>query len=223
MFEQLKNIDKAFQHVKKLSIVVTLASLATCCFAIAKSYQMVTRAESRIYLIAGGKALEAFSAGRKENIPVEAKDHIKMFHYYFFSLDPDEKVIEAHLTSALYLADGSARSKYEDLKEKRFYAGIISANISQQLKMDSIVFNMDVYPYRFRYYGTEKIIRPTVIVTRSLITEGEMRSVARSDHNPHGFLIERWRVLENRDLKTSARSSRDIMTAEQGVSTASAE
>jgi conjugative transposon TraK protein len=208
MFEQLSNIDKAFQHVKRLSIIVTLASLATCCFAVAKSYRMVRKAEARIYLIAGGKALEAFAADRKENIPVEARDHVKMFHHYFFSLDPDEKVIQAHLTAALYLADGSARSKYEDLKEKRFYAGIISGNISQEVAMDSMVFNMDQYPYRFRYYGTEKIIRPTVVVIRSLITEGVLRSVARSDHNPHGFLIEGWRVLENRDLKTYARGGR---------------
>ena len=37
------------------------------------------------------------------------------------------------------------------------------------------------------------------------ITEGFLRNVARSDNNPHGFLIERWRVLENKDLKTLNR------------------
>lgn len=206
MFQQLKNIDKAFKHVKLLTIVVVLASMAICGYAIAKSYQMVTRAEQRIYLLANGKAIEAFSAERKDNIPVEAKDHVKMFHHYFFSLDPDEKVIHDHIVRALNLADGSAKSKYDDLKEDRYYAGIISGNISQKVVMDSMAFSMDTYPYYFKYYGKEKIIRPTVVVTRSLITEGFLRSVSRSDNNPHGFLIERWRVLENKDLKTSQRS-----------------
>lgn len=206
MFQQLKNIDKAFKHVKLLTIIVVMASLATCGYAIAKSYQMVRRAEQRIYLLANGKAIEAFSAERKDNIPVEARDHIKMFHHYFFTLDPDQQVIHDHIAQALNLADGSAKSKYDDLKEDRYYAGIISGNISQQVTLDSIRFNMNDYPYYFRYYGKEKIIRPTVVVTRSLITEGFLRSVSRSDNNPHGFLIERWRVLENKDLNSSKRS-----------------
>jgi len=31
-----------------------------------------------------------------------------MFHYYFFTLDPDDKVIESNLKQALYLADRAA-------------------------------------------------------------------------------------------------------------------
>ena len=205
MFEQFKNIDRAFKHVKRLTIVVVLASFLTCGYVVYKSYRMVGAAQQRIYLLSGGKALEAFSAGKKDNIPVEARDHIKMFHYYFFTLDPDQQVIHDHMAMALDLADRSAKSKYDDLIEDRYYSGIISGNISQEVRMDSIVFTMDSYPYYFRYYGREKIIRPSVVVTRSLVTEGFLRSVSRSDHNPHGFLIERWRVLENKDLKTTRR------------------
>ncbi|MDP3180258.1 MAG: conjugative transposon protein TraK, partial [Bacteroidota bacterium] len=40
---------------------------------------------------------------------------------------------------------------------------------------------------------------------RSLITEGALRNVSRSDNNPHGFLIERWNTIENRDIKTENR------------------
>lgn len=208
MFEQLRNIDKAFKHIRLFSFVVILASLCTCCYVVAESYQMVRRAERRIYLLANGKAIEAFSAERKDNIPVEARDHLKMFHHFFFSLDPDDKVIDENISRALYLADGSAKSKYEDLKEDRYYAGIISGNISQEVVMDSIEFNMDRYPYYFKYYGKQRIIRPSVVVIRSLITEGFLRSVARSDNNPHGFLVERWRVLENKDLRKKARPTK---------------
>ena len=207
MFEQLKNIDRAFKQIKLLTIIVIVASLATCCYVVGRSYQMVSRAEQRIYLLVNGKTMEAFSAGRKDNIPVEARDHIKMFHQYFFTLDPDEKVIYDHISRGLNLADQSAKSKYDDLKENRYYAGVISGNISQKVQMDSIYLNMDSYPYYFKYYGREQIVRPTIVVTRSLITEGFLRSVARSDNNPHGFLIERWRVLENKDLKTVQRDA----------------
>jgi len=40
---------------------------------------------------------------------------------------------------------------------------------------------------------------------RSLITEGYLRNTLRSDNNPHGFLIEQWRTLENKDISIRNR------------------
>jgi len=53
--------------------------------------------------------------------------------------------------------------------------------------------------------GYAKIIRSTSIVTRDLLTEGWLRNINRSDNNPHGFLIERWNILENKDNKVEKR------------------
>lgn len=205
MFQQFRNIETAFRHVKLFTIVVIASCALTVCYAVFKSYQMVSQAQERIYLLANGKALQALAAERKDNIEVEARDHIKMFHYYFFSLDPDDKVIDNNLKQALYLADVTAEKQYEDLKENGYYAAVIAGNISQQITLDSIQIDLRNYPYYFKYYGTEKLIRPTAIVTRNLITEGYLRNVARSDNNAHGFLIERWRILENNDLDLQKR------------------
>lgn len=205
MFRQFKNIDTAFRHVRLFSFILIGACMLTCCFTVYESYKMVTKAQQRIYLLANGRAIEAFSADRKDNVPVEARDHIKMFHHYFFTLDPDDKVIESNIGQALYLADVTAKQQYDDLKESGFYSGLISGNVSQEITMDSIRLNMQGYPYYFRYYGLQKMIRPTAVVTRSLVTEGYLRNVSRSDNNAHGFLIERWRILENRDLDMQKR------------------
>lgn len=200
MFSHFKNIETAFRHVRLFSLILILASMVICCYTIMESYRMVTAAQQRIYLLAGGKALEALSSERKDNLPVEARDHVKMFHYYFFSLDPDEKVIDTHIRQALYLSDASAKKMYDDLKENGFYSSIISGNVTQQILSDSIQISTDVYPYYFRYYGTQQIVRPTAILKRSLVTDGYLRNVSRSDNNAHGFLIEKWRILENKDL-----------------------
>lgn len=205
MFRQLQNIDSAFKHVRLFSFVLIAACMAICCYTVFESYKMVTTAQQRIYLLANGKAIEALAADRKDNIPVEARDHISMFHHYFFSLDPDDKVIEANINRALYLADGSAKKQYDDLKEGGYYSGIISGNVSQEISVDSIALNMDTYPYYFKYYGVQKMIRPTAIVSRSMIAEGYLRNVSRSDNNSHGFLIERWRILDNKDLEVQKR------------------
>jgi len=205
MFRQAKNIDTAFKYTRAFSVVMIIACACITGYALHVSAKTIRASQATIFILANGKALEAYAAERKDNIPVEARDHVKMFHHYFFSLDPDDKVIQANITKALYLADASAKQQYDDLKENSYYSNIISGNISQEISIDSIDINTNQYPFYFHCQAKEKITRPTTIVTRSLITEGWLRNVARSDNNPHGFLIEKWRTLENKDVKTEQR------------------
>ena len=201
----MKNIDSAFRYIRMVSLAFLLGCTCVSLFIANRSYQLASLSQQRIFILANGKALEAYSADRKDNIPVEAKDHVKMFHHFFFTLDPDEKVIQSNINKALYLADGSAKQQYDNLKENGYYSNVVSGNISQEIQMDSVSVNTDVYPIYFRYKGLQRIIRPTTVVTRSLVTEGYLRNVSRSDNNAHGFLIEKWRTLENKDIMTQTR------------------
>jgi conjugative transposon TraK protein len=205
MFKQMKNIDSAFRHVRTFTIIIVIGSIILCGFTLYKSYLLVSNMQSKVYILANGKALEAYASDRKDNITVEAKDHVKSFHHFFFTLDPDEKVIQTNITKALYLADASAKRAYDNLKENGYYSNIISGNISQKVSIDSVEVNINQYPYYFRCYATQNIIRTTSIVLRSLLTEGFLRNVSRSDNNSHGFLIERWNTIDNRDIKTENR------------------
>ena len=205
MFQKARNIDSAFRQVRLFTILVVICCALICCYVIYNSYRATMAMKSRIYILADGKALEAFAGDRKQNIPVEARDHVKMFHHYFFSLDPDDKVIKSNISQALYLADASAKREYESLQENNFYTNLISGNVSQQITVDSVALNMEHYPFYFKCFATEKITRLTTITTRNLITEGYLRNVARSDNNSHGFLIERWNIIQNNDVKTENR------------------
>ena len=205
IFPRTHNAESTFRHIRSFSIIWLLSCLGISIFIVYQSFRAVELAQKRIYVLSSGKVLEALAGDRKDNLPVEARDHIRSFHQYFFSLDPDEKVITANINHALYLADASAVHLYESLKENGYYTGIISGNISQQIAIDSISLDMTSYPYYFRCFAVQKIIRPTSLVTRSLITEGWLRNTSRSDNNPHGFLIERWNTLENKDLKVETR------------------
>jgi len=205
MFPKSTGIERSFQYIRLITVIMAVSCLLFNGFVIIVSGRAVARAQEKIYVLAAGKALEAVAADRKENIPAEARDHVRSFHQYFFSLDPDEKVIRSNLARALYLADASALRVSDNLKENGYYSGIVAGNISQEIAVDSISLNMDSYPFYFRCYATERIIRPTTIVTRNLVTEGWLRNTARSDNNPHGFLIERWSILDNRDLKSESR------------------
>ena len=205
MFQKTKNIDSAFRHIKAFSLILVAGCFLLSGFVLYKSYELSARVQDKIYILAGDQAMEAFASKRKDNVLVEAKSHISLFHIYFFTLDPDDKVIEKNISKALYMADASAKKQYNNLKETGYYANIIAGNISQQISVDSITVDIKAEPYFFHCYSTERIIRPNSIVTRNLITQGYLRNVSRSDHNPHGFLIERWETLENKDIKTENR------------------
>jgi hypothetical protein len=42
---------------------------------------------------------------------------------------------------------------------------------------------------------------------RSLITEGYLKDIPRSENNPHGLLITGWKTLENKDLENVQKNS----------------
>lgn len=205
MFRKMKNIDTAFRQVRSFTILVILACTLITGFAIYKCVSLVDRMQERIYILVNGKLLEAVAGNRTDNIAVQARDHVKTFHSLFFTLDPDDKSIQANISKALYLAGGSAKRVYDDLKETGYYSALISGNVNQTISVDSVSVNVNDYPHRFRFYGIQQIIRPTSITQRSIITEGYLRNVGKSDNNPHGFLIEKWSIKENNDLKTEAR------------------
>jgi conjugative transposon TraK protein len=201
MFKKMRNIETAFQHVRGFTIILTIGYFITIGYIEYQSKALVSTIQSRLYILYNGKVLEAVATDRKDNVGVEARDHVKTFHQLFFTLAPDDKVIQANLTKALYLADESAKKAYDNLSENGYYANIIAGNISQQIQVDSVTVDLHSYPYHFRCYSIQSIIRTTSTVTRSLVTEGELRNVSRSDYNPHGFLIQRWNTIKNKDLK----------------------
>jgi conjugative transposon TraK protein len=201
MFKKPRDIESSFRAIRGICLVTIAGCLLFAAFTTWQSRSLVSRIQSKIYILFNGKVLEAVAADRKDNVAVEAKDHVRTFHQLFFTLTPDDKAIKSGVTQALYLADESAKKEYDNLSESGYYANIIAGNISQQIRVDSVQLDLDHNPYVFRCYATQHMVRTTSTVTRSLITTGELRSVPRSENNPHGFLIQRWTTLENKDLK----------------------
>jgi conjugative transposon TraK protein len=205
MFQHFKNIDTAFKHIKLFSYLFIIANVATMSFCIYKSFDMVNQAQNRVHILYNGKVLEAIASDRKTNLPVELRDHIKTFHEDFFTLVPDDKQIDATITKALYLADGSAKTAYDNLKEAGYFNNLISGNINQQVQVDSIRLDLNDYPYGFTCYATEKLIRATSTVTRKLVTQGKVSDLkSETDNNPHGFLIQGWEILQNNDVQVKS-------------------
>lgn len=206
MFTKLKNIDTAFRQLRSVVMLVVTASFILLAVGFILGYRLLSQGQERIYVLAAGQALEAFASTSRDNIPVEARSHVGNFHRYFFTLDPDESAIKRNLEKALYLADNSAKRTYDDLLETGFYSSVISGNVNQTIEVDSIQLDLQAFPIHFRCYAHQQVVRPKSTTQRQLITEGLLRQVSRTENNPHGFLIERWKIVLHRDLSTQARN-----------------
>ena len=147
----------------------------------------------------------ALSQDLSQNRPVEAREHVRRFHELFFTLSPDKAAIEGNIRRALYLCDESAFRYYKDWEEKGYYNRIISANINQTVRVDSVACDFERYPYIVTTYARQSLVRSSNITERSLVTRCRLLNSVRSDNNPHGFTMEQFTILENRDLRTIER------------------
>ena len=99
----------------------------------------------------------------------------------------------------------SAFRYYKDWEEKGYYNRIISANINQTVRVDSVACDFERYPYIVTTYARQSLVRSSNITERSLVTRCRLLNSVRSDNNPHGFTMEQFTILENRDLRTMER------------------
>jgi conjugative transposon TraK protein len=205
-FKSLKNIETSFRQIRFFGIVFVCLCAGIVIYSLFSAYSFAELQRQKIYVLDGGKSLMlALSQDLSQNRPVEAREHIKRFHELFFTLSPDKNAIESNIKRALFLVDKSAFGYYRDLTEKGYYNRIISGNINQNLQIDSVACNFDTYPYKAVTYARQLIIRESNITERSLVTRCNLINSVRSDNNPHGFTMESFEIVENRDLRVIDR------------------
>ena len=205
-FKSLNNIESSFRQIRLFGIVFVCMCCAVMCYSVWKAYGFAELQREKIYVLDQGKSLMlALSQDLSQNRPVEAREHTRRFHELFFSMAPDQAAIESNIGRALFLSDKSAYGYYKDWNEKGYYNRIIAANITQTVAVDSVRCDFERYPYHIVTYARQMIIRESNVTERSLITECDLQNTVRSDNNPQGFMIERFRILENKDLRTIER------------------
>ncbi|WP_037316040.1 conjugative transposon protein TraK [Salegentibacter sp. Hel_I_6] len=205
-FKTLRNIENSFRQIRLYATAFAILCTSVTGVAIWKSYRFAEEQRQKVYVLDQGKSLMlALSQDASINRPVEAREHVRRFHELFFTLAPDKNAIESNIKRAFNLADKSAFDHYKDLSEKGYYNRIISGNVQQRIEVDSVVCNFEAYPYTVRTYAKQFIIRSSNLTKRNLVTSCYLLNSVRSDNNPQGFTIEKFIVLENKDIESIAR------------------
>ena len=205
-FKTLRNIENSFKQIRLYALVFASLCITVAGYALWQSYKFAEEQRQKVYVLDNGKSLMlALSQDASINRPVEAREHVRRFHELFFTLAPDKYAIESNMKRAFNLADKSAFDYYKDLSEKGYYSRIISGNVQQRTEVDSIICNFDMYPYTVKTYAKQFIIRSSNVTKRNLVTSCLLVNSVRSDNNPQGFNIEKFSVLENRDIEIIER------------------
>jgi conjugative transposon TraK protein len=199
----IQNIESKIRLATVLSLGSLLSSIIICGFVSAYAYQQVANARQSIYILDNDIPILAKQTNMQMNRPAEYKAAVDLFHSLFFNLTPDDKHIEYQMKRAMYFVDETGVGQYNNLKEKGYFNSILSSSSVLSIQTDSIILDQN----RFRYYGKQKIDRRSATITRSIITEGELIDIPRSENNSHGVLITNWKTIENKDLSNVSKNT----------------
>lgn len=205
-FESLKNLDSSFRQVRKIALWSIAGSvMCTCaaCYTVCRFSSLMGR---RVYIL---DRAQTFCATRTDltaqDRMTEARNHVRRFHELFFTLSPDPRAIRSGVEKALYLADSSARELYGTLCEKGYYSSLVAASAFQYVEIDSMRVVSSSVPYEVTVHARQTIVRKSQVTHRTLRTSCLLRPAQRTENNPHGFYIEKFRITDNSDLSTERR------------------
>lgn len=197
--------DTAFKKTKLMMYVFggVCALIALGSLIFAASY--VSKHSNNVYVLDRGDAYSATVAAQNVERDLEAESHVERFHELMFNLSPSSEAIKRNLDRALVMSDKSAYTYYNDNAESGFYERLVSANITQQISIDSTKIDMEHYPYNAQVYATVYIIRESNITSYDFESSCQLVEVGRSKSNPHGFMIEKFKVLKNQKREQRRR------------------
>ena len=205
LIKYFDNIETSFRKMKVITITSVIACVTVCICSFAIAGWTIIETGNQVFVIDKGSAVMAQRTEEDANRDLEATDHVTRFHELMFNLSPNAESIKRNIDKALVMSDKSAYDYWSDLSERGFYQRLVSANVSQEIVIDSVKLDMNTYPYEARTYGRLFMLRESNITAYQLETTCRLVDVERSPGNPHGMMIEKFRVTRNENLGTRNR------------------
>ena len=205
IIKYFETIETSFRKMRLITVASIASGVAVALGAVYIAGRQMVSNNDNIYVIDRGSAVMAARSGEDAYRDLEVRDHIERFHELMFNLSPNSESIRRNLDRALTMSDRSAYEYWSDLSERGFYSRIVSANISQEIVIDSVTVNMSSYPYQAKTYAKVFMLRESNITAYDFESSCRLVDVQRSQSNPHGLMIEKFRVSRNENLGTRYR------------------
>ena len=206
LIKYFDNIDSSFRKMKFLTIASLICAGCVCVLSVGIAAWSSEHARESVYVIEKGSAVMARRSHEDANRDMEAAVHVSRFHELMFNLSPSSESIKRNVDRALLMSDRSAYDYWMDLSERGFYQRLVSANVSQEIVVDSVKVDMQSYPYGAITYGKLFLLRESNITSYQFESTCRLVEVERSPSNPHGMMIEKFLVTRNDNLGTRKRN-----------------
>lgn len=200
------SITESFSKLKFVTIACVVCTFLTAVVCVYYTMNEVHALGRTVYVLNNGQVLTA----SRQDVSVTRIDEVKAqsenFHKLFFNISPNKDMVTRNINAALEISDKSAYDYFNDLQERGFYKRFAQASAVQEVVIDSVKVNMKSYPYQVMTYASLFVTRESNITFSSLITRCNMIDVPRNPKNLNGLQIEKFEVVENREVSRRRRN-----------------
>lgn len=199
--KQVMGVDKAIIKSVNFLRISIFSSLLVVLICLGFCLYIYENEAGKIFVLDGqGDISSASLKDKKTQLEAEAHNHLNMFYNSFFSFDVVN--IEENTEKGLELGGNDVRRLWETYKKKNFYNNVRQNNLIVKSYIDSTFFDLESKPIRALVYGKQEIRSGEYVQMRNLELDCILLEVGRvKDKNPHGFLIEKINIRDNKVLK----------------------
>jgi hypothetical protein len=204
----MRTTYKNIADILRLNRFVVIAMVIVCLCTSGFSLWLAHRAnrmllESAFAINTDGAVIPLKLVSERENLEVEARSHLQLFHSHFYGID--ETNYEKNLEKALWLGDSSVDEAYRQKRADGVYNRLLQYSLVEKIVDINIRLDLQNQPYAFEVETIFEIDRGSVTDRYQMMTTGSLIHVDRNfPHNTHGLLITDFfekslRKLENNE------------------------
>lgn len=184
-----KNIYDVLRTNRFIVLSTVIGSALTCMVSVLMVIKLHRETVNSAFVVNGdGSVIPLKMVSQRENLEVEAKAHLELFHRYFYNINANN--YKKSLGKALWLGDNSVTDLYKQKQAEGVYNRLLQYSLVQEVVKTEPQVDVRQEPYRFKVTTLFKINRGSVTDTYELTTTGSLIHVDRNfPHNTHGLLV----------------------------------
>lgn len=184
-----KNIYNVLRTNRFIVLSTVICSALTCIVSVLMVIKLHRETVNSAFVVNGdGSVIPLKMVSQRENLEVEAKAHLELFHRYFYNINANN--YKKSLGKALWLGDNSVANLYKQKQVEGVYNRLLQYSLIQEVVNIKPQVDVKQKPYRFKVTTLFKINRGSVTDTYELTTSGSLIQVDRNfPHNVHGLLV----------------------------------
>lgn len=184
-----KNIYDVLKLNRFIVLATVIGAVLTCMVSVLMVIKLHRESMDNAFVVNGdGSVIPLKMVSQLENLEVEAKAHLELFHRYFYGIDASN--YESNLEKALWLGNSSVDALYRQKKAEGVYNRLLQYSLVQKVRRIASKVDLQKEPYTFETVTVFEINRGSVTDTYELTTTGKLIHVDRNfPNNTHGLLI----------------------------------